>query len=66
MSSTEPCLCGDPACARCFPWGQVILHCRDCGWSGRRYDAGSEELSDGVYDLCPACNSTNVVEEDRR
>jgi hypothetical protein len=62
---TGPCLCGDPACGRCFPQNQVRVHCVDyeCGWHGRRYECGAEELSEGMVDLCPECGCGATEDE---
>lgn len=55
-SFSGPCLCGDPACPSCFPSMQERVGCRSCGWTGRRYDCGGEEMVSGyVVDVCPNC-----------
>jgi hypothetical protein len=57
----SPCLCGDPACGRCFPDGQTWLACPSCRWQGRRYDSFSDD--DGQVDECPVCRSQLVENE---
>ena len=56
------CLCGDPACGRCFPCGQVDMRC-SCGWAGKRHECGSEELSERIVDICPECGHDCEEEE---
>lgn len=53
---TGPCLCGDPACGRCFPSGQTRMVCRACEWTGKRYECGCDESHYDVIDFfCPDC-----------
>lgn len=61
---TSPCLCGDPACGRCFPGNQARMTCVDevnCKWTGKRYDCGEcedengEDTTERMIATCPAC-----------
>lgn len=62
---TGPCLCGDPACGRCFPAGQARMKCDNCNWHGPLCDCSWEEVPDGdrdgdyavplTVDTCPMC-----------
>lgn len=44
---TSPCLCGDPACGRCFPSGQFTLRFYRYGVEGHRKH---QTLDDAIRD----------------
>ena len=69
--SFGPCLCGDPACGRCFPGLQVPVRCpkESCGWTGRLCDADGvpDEEPDAPSETgyCPRCDTVvDYVEEE--
>ncbi len=62
---TGPCLCGDPACGRCFV--QVRVHCIGCSWRGWQYE--TLDLPEPIDlpiagDVCPNCQMLQVIEDE--
>lgn len=57
-----PCLCGDPACGRCFPGATDLFCCTVCEWEGQRHELESER----GFDLCPECGEDAELEEAER
>ncbi len=64
---TGPCICGDPACGRCFHSGQTRVECPACGWKGKQHECDTfcDAVTGEPYceTACPMCEVACVENE---